>query len=78
MHILQVGIVAMIGDEVDSHVKVTPRQRVKEQLGFELPVLGFDTDLAPLIDGVDAGSRIALADVAIEEVDLEVADSGLL
>src|SRR5262245_7085603 len=31
-----------------------------------------------LIDGVDAGSRIGLADVAIEEVDLEVADSGLL
>src|SRR5262249_62227323 len=67
----------MIGDEVDSHVKVAARQRVKEQLGFKLPVLGFDAELAPLIDGVDAGSRIGLTHVAIEEDDLEVTDPGL-
>src|SRR5262245_8223440 len=41
-------------------------------------MLGFDADLAPLIDGVNASGRIGLAHVAIEEVDLEVTNTGLL
>ena len=71
MHVLQVGVVAMVGNEINRHVEVTTSQRIVEQLGLELLVLGLDADLPPLVDGVDAGRRVGLADVAVEQFELE-------
>src|SRR5262245_34632096 len=78
MHILQVGVVTVVTYEVHRDIEVASCQRIEEQLGLELPVLRLDADLAPLVDREDAGGSVGLANVAVEEVDPEVADAGLL
>jgi hypothetical protein len=58
--VLQVGVVAVVGDEIDSHVQVATAPARRRTAWFR------------------AAGRIGLADVAIEEIDLEIADACLL
>ena len=77
MGVLQVRVVAVIGDEVHRHVEVALGEAVEEELRLELLVVGLDADALPLVDDENADGRIGLADVAVVQLDGEVFDAGL-
>ena len=68
---MQVRIVREIGDEIDGRVEVSARERLVVCPRVDLFVLDLDTNPSPLIDDEDAGRRIGLLCIAIEQKDPE-------